>query len=123
MLPSDVSLYVTMHMSSYPTFNGLRKFIRDYVKVVTHQLAMKSQTPLLLWGKLGMMDVLSWIVAMKMMGVRDLRSIQIMINKTFWPSCDRRVSANRSSTEMIIEGHSLALGEEIEVDKRKRQGQ
>ena len=46
MLPPDISVYVTLHMSAYPTFSGLRKFIRDYVKVVSHQLAMKSQKPL-----------------------------------------------------------------------------
>ena len=48
MLPGDVSTYVMLHMAQYPTFDTLSKFVKDYVKVVAHQHALKSQKPLFL---------------------------------------------------------------------------
>ena len=46
MLPSDVSIYVMMHMQQHPTFESLKKFVKDYVRVVAHQEAIKGQKPL-----------------------------------------------------------------------------
>ena len=45
MLPQYLGIYVTLQMKQYPTFDALKKFVREYTRIIIHQAALKKSPP------------------------------------------------------------------------------